>query len=48
MMASSLEEGILLIVEAEQHTGYNVNKCINKAVDAYLVDLVKPLSGLTC
>ena len=48
VMAASLEEGILLIVEAEQHTGYNVNKCINKAVDAYLVDLVKPLSGLTC
>ena len=47
-MASELEQGILLIVEANQHTGYGANECINTAVDSYLIDLIVPVSETTC
>ena len=47
-MAAALEQGILLIVEANQHTGYGANGCINTAVDSYLIDLTIPVSGTTC
>jgi pimeloyl-ACP methyl ester carboxylesterase len=47
-MASELEQGILLIVEANQHTGYGANECINTAVDSYLIDLTVPVSETTC
>lgn len=47
-MASTLEQGVLVIVEAEQHTGYNVNRCINDVVSAYLVDLVVPAPNTRC
>ncbi len=41
-MAEALEDGRLVVVEADQHTGYNVNSCINDVVNDYLVDLVPP------
>jgi hypothetical protein len=47
-MAAALEQGILLIVEANQHTGYGINDCINTAVDSYLIDLTVPVSETTC
>ena len=47
-MAAELEQGILLIVEANQHTGYGANECINTAVDSYLIDLTVPVSETTC
>jgi hypothetical protein len=47
-MAASLEKGVLLIVEANKHTGYGANGCINTAVDSYLIDLTVPVSGTTC
>jgi pimeloyl-ACP methyl ester carboxylesterase len=47
-MAAALEQGILLIVEANQHTGYGANDCINTAVDSYLVNLTVPVSETTC
>ena len=47
-MAAALEQGILLIVEANQHTGYGINDCINTAVDSYLIDLTLPVSETTC
>ena len=47
-MAAALEQGILLIVEANQHTGYGANDCINTAVDSYLIDLTVPVSETTC
>jgi pimeloyl-ACP methyl ester carboxylesterase len=47
-MASTLNEGVLVIVEAEQHTGYNVNRCINDVVSAYLVNLVVPAPETRC
>jgi pimeloyl-ACP methyl ester carboxylesterase len=37
-MASALEGGRLVIVDATQHTGYGVNACGDDTVDAYLVE----------
>mgnify|MGYP003841146155 CR=1 FL=1 len=45
-MAAALEQGILLIVEANQHTGYGINDCINNAVDSYLINLASPDDAL--
>ncbi|HEY5875319.1 MAG TPA: alpha/beta hydrolase, partial [Ilumatobacteraceae bacterium] len=47
-MADALEEGTLVIVEADQHTGYGVNECVVDAVDDYLIDLTVPEPGLVC
>ena len=47
-MAAALEQGILLVVEANQHTGYGANECINTAVDSYLIDLTVPVNETTC
>jgi pimeloyl-ACP methyl ester carboxylesterase len=47
-MAEVLEDGILVTVVAEQHTGYGVNDCVTETVDAYLVALTRPAAGLLC
>ncbi len=47
-MAKSLEQGILLVVEAQQHTGYGANVCIVDAVDGYLVNLTVPENETVC
>jgi hypothetical protein len=47
-MAKGLEQGILIVVEANQHTGYGTNECIVKAVDDYLIDLTVPKNELIC
>lgn len=47
-MAEALEEGVFVVVEADQHTGYNVNECINDTIEDYLVDLDVPEDGLVC
>ena len=48
-MADALEDGRLVIVAADQHTGYGVNACVNAAVDDYLLDPAKaPKDGLSC
>lgn len=47
-MAAALEGGVLLVIEADQHTGYGVNECSYDTIDGYLVDLVVPESGFTC
>ena len=47
-MAAALEGGVLVTVEAEQHTGYMVNDCVDAAVDNYLIDLTVPAAGLVC
>lgn len=47
-MADALEDGRFVEVVADQHTGYNVNRCVNDAVDSYLVDLDEPAEGLRC
>jgi pimeloyl-ACP methyl ester carboxylesterase len=47
-MAQGLEQGILIIVDANQHTGYGANNCVVKAVDEYLINLTVPEKDLTC
>jgi pimeloyl-ACP methyl ester carboxylesterase len=47
-MADALEDGRFVIVEANQHTGYGVNACVNDLVEDYLVNLVAPADETTC
>ncbi|MGD9703035.1 MAG: alpha/beta hydrolase [Acidimicrobiia bacterium] len=47
-MADALEDATLVTVEADQHTGYGLNECVNDAVDDYLADLTVPDPGLVC
>ena len=47
-MAKALESGVLMVVEADQHTGYGINTCIITAVDNYLVDLTVPVNETAC
>ena len=47
-MAKKLEDGILVVVVADQHTGYGVNQCSYDTIDDYLVDLTVPEDGIRC
>ena len=49
-MADSLEDGRLVIVTANQHTGYGVNVCSSDIIEQYLVDPVAnaPTDGAEC
>jgi pimeloyl-ACP methyl ester carboxylesterase len=47
-MALGLEKGILIVVDANQHTGYGANSCVVKAVDDYLIKLTVPVNETTC
>ena len=49
-MAAALEDGRLVIVDAEGHTGYLPGSCSGDVIDAYLVDPVgaAPENGTEC
>lgn len=47
-MAEALEDGRLVIVDAEQHTGYSASECAQDVVDRYLVDLEAPSNDTQC
>jgi pimeloyl-ACP methyl ester carboxylesterase len=48
-MAKALEGGVLMVVKADQHTGYSLtNRCVRDGVDNYLVQLQVPAIGTTC
>ena len=47
-MSLGLEQGILIVVDANQHTGYGANNCVVKAVDEYLIKLKVPANETTC
>ena len=49
-MAAALEQGRLVVVVGNRHTGYGVNPCSTSAVEDYLVDPVGhlPAEGLRC
>lgn len=47
-MAKALEDGRLIVVEANQHTGYGANTCVIEAVDNYLTKLIVPPQTLEC
>jgi pimeloyl-ACP methyl ester carboxylesterase len=46
-MATTLEDGHLVVVHADQHTGYGVNDCVDHAVEHYLVEPTAPLAATT-
>jgi hypothetical protein len=48
LLADALEQGVLLTVEADHHTGYGENACSVRLVDRYLVDLAVPPEGEVC
>lgn len=48
-LADQLESGVLIRRDGDGHTGYNAgNKCVDKAVEAYLVSGKVPESDLDC
>jgi pimeloyl-ACP methyl ester carboxylesterase len=48
-MARQLGTGVLLTRDGDGHTAYGGgNRCIDRAVDAYLIDLVLPRPGTRC
>lgn len=47
-LAKMLEVGVVLTNEGEGHTAYPGSRCVNDAVNAYLVDLKVPEDGTTC
>ena len=47
-LAKELDSGVLVTRKGEGHTGYKASPCVQRAVDAYLLDLKVPKDGLTC
>ena len=47
-MALALEDGRLIVVDAEQHTGYSASTCAMDVVDRYLVDRRAPGNEVEC
>jgi pimeloyl-ACP methyl ester carboxylesterase len=49
-MAAALQDGHLVVVVGNQHTGYGVNPCSTSAVENYLIDPAGhlPAQGLRC
>jgi hypothetical protein len=47
-MADTLEDGRLVVVDADQHTGYRVNDCVDEVVHRYLIDLEVPPEETEC
>ncbi|MGI9031084.1 MAG: alpha/beta hydrolase [Ilumatobacteraceae bacterium] len=48
IMADTLEDGRLIVVTADQHTGYSVNQCVDEIVHAYLIDVEVPPEESQC
>ena len=46
--AKNLDQGVLVIVEADRHTGYGLNACVVQQVDEYLVNLKVPANETYC
>ncbi|WP_309065393.1 alpha/beta hydrolase [Microbacterium sp.] len=48
-LAAQLDNGVLVTREGEGHTGYNKgNRCVNEAVEGFLLDGTVPKDGLRC
>jgi pimeloyl-ACP methyl ester carboxylesterase len=47
-MADTLEDGRLVVVEANEHTGYRGDECVRDLVHRYLLTLDAPEDGTTC
>jgi pimeloyl-ACP methyl ester carboxylesterase len=47
-MADALEDGRLVVVEAQEHTGYRGDACVRGLVHRYLLTLEAPEDGTAC
>ncbi len=47
-MADALEGGVFVVVEADQHTAYGLNPCIDGTIESYLTELIVPAEGTEC
>jgi pimeloyl-ACP methyl ester carboxylesterase len=47
-MADALEDGRLVVVEGDEHTGYRGSDCVQDIVHEYLLQLVAPADGTRC
>jgi hypothetical protein len=47
-LAKELSSGVLVTRHGEGHTGFGASTCVQRAVDAYLLDLKAPKDGLSC
>lgn len=47
-MAATLEDGRLIVIEADQHTCYGATQCADQIIEDYLVDLVVPAEETDC
>ncbi|GAA1953729.1 alpha/beta hydrolase [Nocardioides panacihumi] len=48
-LASELDSGVLVTRDGDGHTAYNSgNKCVDSALEAYLIDGTVPRDGLAC
>ena len=48
-LAAQLESGVLVSRDGDGHTGYNSgNRCVDLAVEDYLVEGTVPDDGLSC
>ena len=47
-LAKQLESGVLITRKGDGHTAYLESKCVDKAVDGYLLELTVPKDGLVC
>jgi pimeloyl-ACP methyl ester carboxylesterase len=47
-MAAALQDGRLVVVDADQHTGYGTNSCVVDIVHEYLIDLKVPPKTSEC
>ena len=48
-LASELDSGVLVTRDGDGHTAYNSgNKCVDSALEAYLIDGAVPRDGLAC
>jgi pimeloyl-ACP methyl ester carboxylesterase len=47
-MRDTLDDGRLVVVTANEHTGYGVNQCVIDVVNIYLIDLEPPEDDTQC
>jgi pimeloyl-ACP methyl ester carboxylesterase len=47
-MVDAFGDGRLVVVQANRHTGYGVNRCVIDVVNSYLIDLEPPADETTC
>ena len=47
-LSKQLTTSVLITRKGEGHTGYNASRCVDDAVDAYLLGLTIPRTGLVC